>query len=47
MVVFGVKFHFTFDIFSHLTLFHFISWLLRTALRVDVTITVYYYKPFL
>ena len=34
MVVFNVKFHFTFDICSHLYLFHFISWLLRTALRM-------------
>ena len=34
MVVFDVEFHFTFDIFSHLTLFHFISWLLRVVLRL-------------
>ena len=35
--VFVVKFHFTFGIFFlHLTLFHFISWLLRTALNVGI-----------
>ena len=33
MVVFDVKFHFTFDIFSHLAIFHFILWLPRTDLR--------------
>ena len=33
MVVLDVECYFTLDIFSHLTLFHFISWLLRTALR--------------
>ena len=36
MVVFDVKFHFTFDIFSHSTLFHFISWLLRPTLKHHV-----------
>ena len=35
VVVFDVKFGFTFDIFSHLTLFHFISWLLRPALTAS------------
>ena len=30
MVAFDVKFHFTFDTFSHLTQFRFILWLLRS-----------------
>ena len=46
MVVFDVKFRFTFDIFSHLTLFHFIFVAAKNGPKIIFTLRLEQFSNF-